>query len=305
MDLTQPTTGADRPLWRKIVDFPLVAVLIAIIIVIVCFSLALLIGKFVLPPIPGFSLEMKFDLVAIPFLILAYELMIRHLGDNPRDDYRDPAWLRRLGLGLGAGFLIFSISVAIAALLGVYRITGEGDASALLPALIASAIFPAVSEELLFRGILFRWLEEFGGSWVALLLTSAFFGASHLMNPHASPVAAVGISLEAGVMLGAAYMLTRSLWLPMGLHAAWNFTQGEIYDIPVSGLDVHGLVRARLTGDPLLTGNGFGLEASIIAIFVATLFGLWLLWLAIRKGEVVQPWWITRRRRLSAASQPA
>ena len=90
-------------------------------------------------------------------------------------------------------------------------------------------------------------------------------------------------------MLGAAYMLTRSLWLPMGLHAAWNFAQGEIYDIPVSGTTVHGLVEARLSGPPLLTGGGFGLEASLIAIVIATAFGLWLLWLAIRKGELVQP----------------
>jgi ABC-type amino acid transport system permease subunit len=80
----------------------------------------------------------------------------------------------------------------------------------------------------------------------------------------------------------------------MGLHAAWNFAQGEIYDIPVSGMKVHGLLNARLKGDPLLTGNGFGLEASIIAIVVATLFGLLLLVLAIRKGQLVAPRW--RRR---------
>jgi hypothetical protein len=194
---------------------------------------------------------------------------------------------------------VFSAAVAVAAIFGIYRIVGAGDASSLVAALIASALFPAVSEELVFRGILFRWLEEWGGSWVALLLTSALFGAAHLMNPHASPIAAVGIALEAGVMLGAAYMLTRSLWLPMGLHAAWNFSQGEIYDIPVSGTEVHGLIDARLSGPPLLTGNGFGLEASLIAIVVATLFGLWLLWLAIGKGELVQPRWV-RRRRLAA-----
>ena len=90
-------------------------------------------------------------------------------------------------------------------------------------------------EELLFRGILFRWLEEFGGSWLALLLTSALFGAAHLGNPNATAFSAFCIAVEAGVLLGAAYMLTRSLWLPMGLHAAWNFTQGEIFDVPVSG----------------------------------------------------------------------
>ena len=103
-------------------------------------------------------------------------------------------------------------------------------------------------------------------------------------------------------MLGASYMLTRSLWFPMGLHAAWNFTQGEIYDIPVSGTNVHGLVDARLSGPPLLTGDGFGLEASLIAIVVATVFGLWLLRLAIRNGELVQPRWVRRRRLREAAA---
>jgi len=114
------------------------------------------------------------------------------------------------------------------------------------------------------------------------------------MNPHSSWIAAGGIALEAGVMLGAAYMLTRSLWLPMGLHAAWNFTQGEIYDIPVSGTKVDGMVDAQLTGNPLLTGAGFGLEASVIAIAVATVFGFWLLWKAIQKGELKRPSWVAQ-----------
>jgi membrane protease YdiL (CAAX protease family) len=300
--MDQTVTLADvKPTWRRIVDFPLVTMVIATAIVIACFAIGLLIGQFLLPNIPGFTTQMKFDLVSIPLVIIAYELVIRRLGEHPRDDYRDPLALRHLGLGLGAGFLIFSFAVAIAAILGVYRVTGRGDLSGLVPALIGPTIFAAISEELVFRGILFRWIEEFGGSWMALLLTSAFFGAAHLANPNASPIAAVGIAFEAGVMLGAAYMLTRSLWLPMGIHAAWNFAQGEIYDIPVSGTPVHGFVQAKLSGPPLLTGNGFGLEASVIAMVVATLFGLWLLWLAIRKGELIQPMWVRRRRLESTA----
>jgi membrane protease YdiL (CAAX protease family) len=295
------TVSTDKPLWRRVVDFPLVTMLIALAIVILCFTAGLLIAQYLVPKIAGVSQNMKLDLVSIPILIVAYELLIRRLGKYPRDDYRDPRALRRLAAGLVAGFLIFSLAVGVAAVLGVYRITGEGDVSDLLPALVGPAIFAAISEELVFRGILFRWIEEFGGSWMALLLTSAFFGAAHLHNPNASWIAAVGIAFEAGVMLGAAYMLTRSLWLPMGIHAAWNFTQGEIFDIPVSGTKVHGLLVARLSGDPLLTGNGFGLEASIIAIVIATIFGLFLLWLAIRRGELVQPMWVRRRRALSSS----
>jgi membrane protease YdiL (CAAX protease family) len=302
MDQVTAAAPGKRRLWRRIVDYPLVAMLIALAIVILSFAAGLLIADHLLPPIPGLTRDMRFDLVAVPIVILAYELAIRRLGEHPRDDYRDPRWLRRLLIGLGAGLAVFSLAVAVAAVLGVYRIVGPGDLTDLVPALVGPALFAAVSEELVFRGILFRWIEDFGGSWFALLVTSAFFGAAHLHNPNASPIAAIGIAFEAGIMLGAAYMLTRSLWFPMGIHAAWNFAQGEIYDIPVSGTKVHGMVDAQLSGPPLLTGNGFGLEASLIAIIVATLFGLWLLWLAIRKGELVQPHWVRRRERTLATT---
>ena len=290
---------AKKALWRRIVDFPLVAMLIAVGLLILGIVLsgfiAGLLQKLVLAN-TGLSVQTLVEIVAVPVLIIVYKLAIRRLGEHPRDDFKDPNALKHLLLGIGAGLLIFSLAVGIADLMGVYTVRGKGDLTGLFTALVGSAIFPAVNEEMLFRGILFRWIEEFGGSWMALLVTSALFGCAHLLNPHASPIAAVGIAFEAGIMLGAAYMLTRSLWLPMGLHAAWNFAQGEIYDIPVSGTPVHGMIDARLCCDPLLTGNGFGLEASPIAIVVATLFGLGLLWLAIRKGEVVQPGWVRRRQ---------
>ena len=289
------TSNVEFPLWRRVANFPLVAMLIGVALIMLGLTVAALVTKFAMPAIPGFTSEMKFDILAVPILVILYKLVIRRLGEHPRDDLQLTGAIRPLLLGLGAGLLIFSIVVAIAAAIGVYRVTGEGNLSGLATALLASAIFPAVSEEMLFRGVLFRWIEEFGGSWAALLVTSALFGAAHLANPGATWVAAVGIAFEAGVMLGAAYMLTRSLWLPMGIHAAWNFTQGEIYDVPVSGSDPHGLVTAQLNGPPLLTGSGFGLEASLIAIAVATVFGLWLLWLAIRKGEVRKSWWVRRR----------
>jgi hypothetical protein len=86
-------------------------------------------------------------------------------------------------------------------------------------------------------------------------------------------------------------MLTRSLWLPMGLHAAWNFTQGEVFDVPVSGLDQHGLVTAQMSGPPLLSGGGFGLEASLLGLVPATILGLYILHLAMKRGEVRRPIW--------------
>ena len=296
MASSEVAPAAEKPLWRKIVDFPLVAMVIGFATLILVAILCNIALRSVLPGLKGNDFVIVQDLVAAALMIVVYKLFIRRLGGIKHDDLRVVGAARQTLLGLAAGAGIFALVVAVAAGLGVYHIDGEGSTRSLLLALVASALFPAVSEELVFRGILFRWLEEFGGSWFALFLTSAFFGAAHLANPNASWVAAVGIAFEAGVMLGAAYMLTRSLWLPMGLHAAWNFTQGEVFDIPVSGTNSDGLVQAHLSGPPLLTGAGFGLEASLIAIIIATAFGLWLLYLAIRKGELMQPWWVRRRR---------
>ncbi|HZB70121.1 MAG TPA: CPBP family intramembrane glutamic endopeptidase, partial [Sphingomicrobium sp.] len=171
----------------------------------------------------------------------------------------------------------------------------EGGTAELLQAAVAVAILPGFMEELLFRGILFRWLEEFGGSWFALALTSALFGLWHLFNPNATALASFAIALEAGVLLGGAYMLTRNLWMAIGLHAAWNFTQGWIFDVPVSGTDQHGMVEAQLSGPELLSGGAFGLEASLIAMVLATAAGVMLVVLAVRRGELVRPWWVRRR----------
>jgi CAAX protease family protein len=296
---SEVTVQGAKPLWRKIADFPLVAMIIAAFSFLLLYGL-IAIGMGKAPAVPRSELLLLVDVVAATAMILLYKGFIRHLGDRRHDDLPVAGALRQGVIGLAAGVVLFSVVVGVAAIAGVYRIEGAGSARELVPALIASAIFPAISEELFFRGILFRWIEEFGGSWLALLLTSAFFGAAHLGNPNATWIGAIGIAFEAGVMLGAAYMLTRSLWLAMGLHAAWNFTQGEIFDVPVSGTHVEGLVQARLSGPPLLTGGDFGLEASLIAIVIATAFGLWLLYLAIRKGELMHPMWVRRRELTSS-----
>ena len=303
-ELTAVEPGA-RPMWRRVVDFPLVAMLIAFAAFTAATMLTVAIGK-ILPPMAA---EMKTLLGAITVVILvlaAYKLVIRRLGEEPRDELSGRHALRNLGLGLGGGFLLFSLVVGIAAIADVYNIVGEGGTATLLVAVATLAILPGFVEEVLFRGILFRFLEQFGGSWFALAVTSALFGLSHLFNPNASAFSSFAIAVEAGVLLGGLYMLTRSLWAPIGLHAAWNFTQGFVYDVPVSGFDQQGLVEARLSGPELLSGGSFGLEASAIALLCATLAGIWLVVLAMRKGHLVRPWWVRRRLgKVESAALPA
>ena len=147
---------------------------------------------------------------------------------------------------------------------------------------------PGFTEELLFRGILFRWIEEFAGSWAALVVTSALFGLAHILNPGATWFSSFAIAVEAGLLLGAVYMLTRSLWMPIGLHAAWNFAEGPIFGVPVSGSPADGALRASIAGPPILSGGPFGLEGSVIAVLSQRLAGLGFLCLALKRGRARQ-----------------
>jgi CAAX protease family protein len=113
-----------------------------------------------------------------------------------------------------------------------------------------------------------------------------------MINPDATWVGAISIMVEAGVLLGGAYLYTRRLWLAAGIHAAWNFTQGWVFSVPVSGTGQPiGLLVTERHGPLWLTGGAFGLEASMAAVAVATAAGLALLWAAYRKGGFVAPVW--------------
>jgi membrane protease YdiL (CAAX protease family) len=230
---------------------------------------------------------------AIVFIAM-YVLFCRAVERRPASELGLKRWAPELGAGLLIGLALFSCVVAVIWAFGGYRVIGYHDAAVLLPALGIS-LSSGFSEEIIMRGLFFRLVEKWLGSWAALALSAALFGALHLGNPNATLPAAVAIMLEAGIMLAAIYMITRRLWAAIGVHAAWNFAQGGIYGINVSGLQLDGLLRPDIRGSALLTGGGFGAEASLPAIIVATAFGLTLLVIAYRRGQFTPPLWVRNR----------
>jgi membrane protease YdiL (CAAX protease family) len=236
-------------------------------------------------------------LVAVLLGWLAYRAYVRLVERRPGIELGAQGVLRELGAGLVLGAALFSVTIGVLAALGLYTVQGWRPASVLI-APLAVSIAAGVIEELLFRGAIFRIIEASLGTWIALAISAALFGLVHLGNPNASWIAAVAIALEAGVMLGAAYVLTRRLWLPIGIHAAWNFTQGGIFSVAVSGGKTDGLLVASLAGPQWLTGGEFGAEASVVAIVVCTAFGIALLVMAHRRGQFIAPFW---KRRVAAA----
>jgi len=205
-----------------------------------------------------------------------------------------PGMGRELGIGVLVGFGLYTACVLILMLMGIYRIEGINPASFLLPAL-AMAVTSGVFEELLFRGVLFISLERMFGSWAALIVSSLVFGLTHLMNPQGSLEGALFIAVEAGILLAGAYMLTGRLWMSMGFHFAWNYTQEGIYSGIVSGnAAAEGLLKSSIQGPDLLTGGSFGLESSVLALALCTATGLYLVVKAVKRGKVVPPFWKRR-----------
>jgi membrane protease YdiL (CAAX protease family) len=201
---------------------------------------------------------------------------------------------RELAIGglIGAG--LYTACVLVLMVLGIYRIDGLYPLSYMLPAM-AMALSSGVLEELIFRGVLFRIVEESLGSWISLLISSFVFGFIHLINPAGTVMGALFISIEAGVLLGAAYMLTRRLWMSIGFHIAWNYTQSGVFSGIVSGSDTDpGLIKATIDGPKYLTGGSFGLESSLVAFCLCTTTGVIMLVLAVRKGRIVPPFWQRR-----------
>lgn len=194
--------------------------------------------------------------------------------------------------GIALGLALFSSVFGLLHLIGVAQWHGISARFDLIPALGAS-ILAAVAEELIFRGSLFRILEEGFGTAVALALSAALFGLLHAMNPGATIISTAAIALEAGVLLAAAYALTQSLWFPIGLHLGWNFTEGGIFGTSISGGAAgKGIFAVSLSGPALLTGGKFGPESSVVAIAVCLAIAIVLLALTIRNGR-----WMPMRRR--------
>jgi membrane protease YdiL (CAAX protease family) len=213
------------------------------------------------PDVPGVVIV---SAIALAF----YAGWVRLVERRRPDELALRAALPQGALGLGIGLLLFSVTMALLAGAGAYAIRGFGGWSG-VPAGFLLMLGAAVVEEVLFRGFLFRTIRDIGGTWIAVAVSAAVFGALHAFNPGASAVSTVAIALEAGVLLALSYAATNRLWLPIGLHLGWNFAEGSIFGTAVSGTNVSGaLLRGELHGPAALTGGSFGPEASFVAVLV-------------------------------------
>jgi uncharacterized protein len=238
-------------------------------------------------------------------LLLAVFLLVERLttGQLPNAIGFDPRRaIRDLALGVALGAVLFSAVVVELRLGGYYHIVAMHVTPDLA---VAALLFVAVAltEELLFRGVVFRLVEEWAGTWIALAVSAILFGGLHVANPGATWVSTVAIALEAGILLAATYVVTKNLWLPIALHFSWNFFEGPIFGAQVSGHTfLQSVLGAEIAGPAWITGGSFGPEAGLPAVLTCAVVAVALLAYAKRTGLIEPPRWLRARSHLRATS---
>jgi len=230
---------------------------------------------------PTFAAQVSVELAAA---LLAGWLLLAWVDRRPVGALgyaADPAAPRDFGVGLLLGIAAIGLAGGVLAVAGSARWVAEpGGVPEYVASLARGFAFFAVAaaaEEALFRGYGFQALVQGIGAWPAVLLSSAAFALAHRDNPAVDAVALANI-FAAGVMLGWAYLRTRSLWFCTAVHLGWNWAMSAVLQFPVSGLrrDVP-LYDEVSVGPRWFTGGDFGPEGGVVATLAIVLLTVLLL----------------------------
>ncbi|OKI94711.1 peptidase [Streptomyces sp. CB02058] len=219
--------------------------------------------------------------------VAVYWAVMRFVARRSAPEIARRGAVREALLGGGVGLAFILVSALVIAAFGGYSFSWAGNG--FLPVLtsaVAVQAGAAVTEELMFRGLALQALERLFGSGAAVAITALLFGAAHLANPGATVWSGLAIAVEAGALLGAAFLWRRSMWFVVGLHFAWNATE-HLLGIPVSGNTVEGLLSVHAGGPALLTGGVFSLEASIVTVLIGVALVIPMFVLAHRRGGLL------------------
>ena len=211
--------------------------------------------------------------VAAAIILGLYALFVRWIERHWPADLPLGKLVPHTLLGILVGFIIMVLVVSTIVAMGDATVTWKGFSVEKQFSVFMMFLAVAVGEEMIFRGVIFRWIDERWNTWVALLISAILFGWMHISNDNATWWSSLAIAVEAGLLLGAAYKWSGSLWVPIGIHWAWNYTQGNIFGLAVSGSDAgETMLTTIVNGPDIITGGAFGPEASIISVILGTFF---------------------------------
>ena len=222
--------------------------------------------------------------------VLSYILFFKKYDKRAVTEFAVKGLAKNLIIGTSIGFMLQSLTILVMYLNGNYSVININPVSfILIPFALMFTV--AIIEEILVRGIIFRIMEEKLGSYVSLTISSVLFGVLHLANPHSTLISSICIT-TAGFLMGAAFIYSRNLWMPIALHFAWNFTQSGIFGAITSGNEkTKSLLEAKIQGQEFITGGAFGPEGSIQAIAFCAIGTIIILILSRKQNKIIKPYW--------------
>jgi uncharacterized protein len=279
----------------KIFQFPLTRILIAICFMIPVFLLSKGFDKTgLLQTLSGNSLALARYIQVIVFFalfLLAFILYTKYIEKRKALEIFGRKWALETGSGFLVSFVLVGIVVVVLVFTGCFIVTGVIGNKRLVFDLFVKFLMGAFIEELLFRLIIYKLTEELLGTWIALLIQVLLFGFAHGLNDNATLFTSFSVAVSGGLILSAAYIYSRTLWLPLGFHWGWNFAQSGIFGMPNSGTAYKGLLIPDITGPEWLTGGKWGIEGSYLAILVCLATGIILIILAKKNAQIIRPAW--------------
>jgi hypothetical protein len=278
---------------KKVLEFFLTKIIVGIVIIGGLVAFTEWSGRLLLEK-TGISGELVNVLIAISdaaIALFAYILLFRYYENRIINELSFSSFGKNALRGFATGFVLQSLFISVIYLTGNYSITYINPASFLLPP-FTTAITAGFVSEILIRGIAFRLIEEKSGTVIAIIIFTLLFAIFHLNVEGATPLSVVSTAIQAGLLLSAAYVFTRSLWFTIFLHFAWDFAEPGIYGAINPGNSIHqSLFSGIVSGPSLLTGGQLGPQNSIQALILCTASGILFLWLAWKKNNFIKPFW--------------
>jgi membrane protease YdiL (CAAX protease family) len=218
-----------------------------------------------------------------------YILLYRRYENRPVTELSGRHLLRYLAGGILLGAGLASAVILTQYFAHVLTITSSRPFFPLLPNLWNTFVNSIVAEVLII-GIFFRLIEKWLGSRLAILILVILFIGLHITAPGATIISAIAVSMHAAFLLGPAYVYTRSLWVPIAIHFAWDFSYGGLFGASINGyiLD-NSLLNTTTSGSEFLTGGYFGPQGSIQAAALCLVMGVIFLNLSRRHNRIIQP----------------
>ena len=204
------------------------------------------------------------------FTFLLYRFYLKKFEGTSITGFDSHKWFRKVLLGIVIGSGLIVIQVIFYTLTDNYHITDFQPSGEVIKYIFLMMLIGFI-EELITRGVIFRLVEKWAGSLIAIIVVTIEGGLTHATNPNATLWSSTAVALEFGILMTLVYMATRNLWVVSAFHFAWNFTMGGIFDIAVSGTDPNSIFKATLEGPAWLTGGKFGIEAGAPAIAVTVI----------------------------------